>query len=89
MTDISFWNQAITRGDPVIDSQSGDLIDIKMQAEQPRDAARCSAVRSRPTGFPWSARMADRARSGTISPATSCGRWSLTRGETLTYELAA
>ncbi|MGD9508045.1 MAG: DUF6134 family protein, partial [Geminicoccaceae bacterium] len=31
MTDISFWNQAITRGAPVIDSQSGDLIDITIK----------------------------------------------------------
>ena len=76
MTDISFWNHAITRGAPVIDSQSGDLIDIKIKPSSRGDFSTCWAVRSRPTGFPWSARMAARARSGTISLATSCGRWS-------------
>ena len=31
MTDLSFWNQAITRGQPVIDSQNGELIKIEVK----------------------------------------------------------
>ena len=32
MTDLSFWNQAITRGQPLIDSQNGELIKIEVKA---------------------------------------------------------
>jgi hypothetical protein len=30
MTDLCFWNQAVTRGPPLIDSQTGERIKIEV-----------------------------------------------------------
>lgn len=87
MTDISFWNQAITRGAPVIDSQSGDLIDItiKPSSRESLDVLGQSIEAQR---FPM---VGTRGRSGTVwydLAGNLVRAVVVTRGETLTYELA-
>lgn len=88
MTDISFWNQAITRGAPLIDSQSGDLIDITIQpsSREKLDVLGQSVEVDR---FPM---LGTHGRSGTVwydRDGNLVRAIVLTRGETLTYELAA
>ena len=68
MTDLSFWNEGITDGPPVIDSQTGELIEISVQP----DATETITVRrtaSRPDGSPWPRPRGGQARSGTTMPA--------------------
>jgi hypothetical protein len=88
MTDISFWNQAITRGAPVIDSQSGDLIDItiKPSSRENLDVLGRSVETDR---FPM---VGTHGRSGTVwydLAGNLVRALVVTRGETLSYELAA
>lgn len=88
MTDLSFWNRAITQGAPVIDSQNGDLIDITVKpsvSEQLTVLGRTIETER----FPMAG---TRGRSGTVwyDPDGNLVRAIvLTRGETLTYELAS
>ena len=89
MTDLSFWNEAITRGPPLIDSQNGELIKIAVQP----DATETIAVRGRDDrrrgASPW---PATKGRSGTVwydDGGSLVKAIVLTRGETLDYELAA
>ena len=52
MTDLSFWNEAITHGQPVIDSQNGELIKIEVKPALPI-GSRCGAAWSRRSASPW------------------------------------
>ena len=88
MTDLSFWNQAITRGQPVIDSQNGELITIEVKAGTPEqlemNGSKVDAERF--------AMAATKGRSGTVwydQGGNLIKAVVLTRGETLNYELAA
>ena len=88
MTDLSFWNQAITRGNPVIDSQNGELIDIKVQPST-RETLEVLGRKIETERFPMAG---TRGRSGTVwydDEGKLVRALVLTRGETLTYELAA
>jgi hypothetical protein len=70
MTDLSFWNEGITRGRPVIDSQNGELIDIEVVA-----GSTCTAAGSRPSGSRWREARGAPARCGTTRTAIWCRRW--------------
>ncbi|MGE3294116.1 MAG: DUF6134 family protein [Geminicoccaceae bacterium] len=88
MTDISFWNQAITRGAPVIDSQSGDLIDITIKPSSHENLD----VLGKPVETERFPMVGTRGRSGTVwydLAGNLVRAIVVTRGETLTYELAA
>jgi hypothetical protein len=88
MTDLSFWNEGITQGPPLIDSQTGELIKIAVKP----DATDIISVR----GLDITARRftmaGTKGRSGTVWYDDAGGLVKatvLTRGETLAYELAA
>ena len=86
MTDLSFWNRAITQGAPVIDSQSGDLIDITVKPSVPEKLEVLGRT-IETERFPMAG---TRGRSGTVwydSEGNLVRAIVLTRGETLTYEL--
>jgi hypothetical protein len=87
MTDLSFWNEAITQGPPLIDSQNGELIKIAVQP----DATDMIAVGGRDIAARRFTMAATKGRSGTVW-YDEAGRLVkakvLTRGETLAYELA-
>jgi Family of unknown function (DUF6134) len=88
MTDLSFWNQAITRGRPLIDSQSGELIEIEVKT---RTDERLQML-GRTVEAERFAMAATRGRSGTVwydADGNLVKAVVLTRGETLNYELAA
>ena len=88
MTDLSFWNEAITRGPPLIDSQTGELIKIAVQP----DATDTITVRGQPVSARRFTMAATKGRSGTVWYDDAGGLLKaivLTRGETLAYELAA
>ena len=69
MTDLSFWNEAITRRQPLIDSQNGELIQIAGEARHERGGSRSWAERSTPSASPWPRPRGARARSGTTPTA--------------------
>ena len=88
MTDLSFWNQAITRGQPLIDSQNGELIKIQVKA----GTAERIEVQGRMVDAERFAMAATKGRSGTVwydADGNLIKAIVLTRGETLNYELAA
>ncbi len=88
MTDLSFWNQAITRGQPLIDSQNGELIKIEVKA----GTAERIEVQGRMVDAERFAMAATKGRSGTVwydADGNLIKAIVLTRGETLNYELAA
>ena len=88
MTDLSFWNQAITRGQPLIDSQNGELIKIEVRA----GTAERIEVQGRMVDAERFAMAATKGRSGTVwydGDGNLIKAIVLTRGETLNYELAA
>ena len=88
MTDLSFWNEAITRGPPVIDSQTGELIKIAVKP----DATSASSVRGQMSAARRFTMAATKGRSGTVwydDAGNLVKAIVLTRGETLAYELAA
>ncbi len=88
MTDLSFWNEAITDAPPVIDSQSGELIKIAVQP----DAIETITVRGQSISARRFTMAATKGRSGTVWYDDAGGLVKaivLTRGETLAYELAA
>ena len=88
MTDLSFWNQAITRGQPLIDSQNGELIKIQVKA----GTAERIEVQGRMVDAERFAMAATKGRSGTVwydGDGNLIKAIVLTRGETLNYELAA
>jgi hypothetical protein len=87
MTDINFWNEAITRQPRLIDSQSAELVSL---AVQPNAVERLTiggrAVRARRFSM-----SASKGRAGTVwydETGTLVKATVLTRGETLEYELA-
>lgn len=88
MTDLSFWNEAITHAPPLIDSQSGELIKIAVQP----DATEAIMVRGQTVSARRFTMAATKGRSGTVWYDDAGGLVKaivLTRGETLAYELAA
>lgn len=88
MTDLSFWNQAITRGQPVIDSQNGELITIEVKAGTPEQIEMNGSM----VDAERFAMAATKGRSGTVwydQDGNLIKAVVLTRGETLNYELAA
>jgi Family of unknown function (DUF6134) len=88
MTDLSFWNEAITQGPPLIDSQNGELIKIAVKP----DATDVISVRGRDVAARRYTMAANKGRSGTVwydDAANLVKAIVLTRGETLAYELAA
>ena len=88
MTDLSFWNRGITRGQPVIDSQNGELIEIKVRA----GTADQIEMQGRMVHAEQFAMAATKGRSGTLwydAAGNLIKAVVLTRGETLNYELAA
>ena len=87
MTDLSFWNEAITRGQPVIDSQTAELIKIQVE---PGTRERI-VVRGRDVESRRFAMVATKGRSGTVwydESGNLLKATVITRGETLNYELA-
>ena len=88
MTDLSFWNEAITRGQPVIDSQTAELIKIAVEpGTHERIELRGQMVEARRFAM-----AATKGRSGTVwydDAGNLVKAIVLTRGETLDYELAA
>lgn len=88
MTDLSFWNDAITRGPPLIDSQTAELIHMAVQP----DTTETIQVLGRPVETRRYAMAATKGRSGTVwydSTNRLVKAIVVTRGETLGYELAA
>ena len=88
MTDLSFWNQAITRGHPLIDSQSGELIKVEVQS----GTRETMTVDGRSIEAEKFAMAASKGRSGSVwydAEGNLVKAIVLTRGETLQYELAA
>lgn len=88
MTDLSFWNQAITRGHPLIDSQSGELIRVEVMS----GTRETMTVDGRTIEAEKFAMAASKGRSGSVwydAEGNLVKAIVLTRGETLQYELAA
>jgi hypothetical protein len=86
MTDISFWNEAISRGPVLVDSQSAELIKIQVEAAtRERIMVRGQAVDARRVTM-----TGTKGRSGSVwyDDAGSLVKAIVTtRGETLDYEL--
>ena len=86
MTDISFWNQAITQGPALIDSQTAELIKIQVEGgTKERIMVRGQAVEARRFSM-----TGTKGRSGSVwyDDAGSLVKAIVTtRGETLDYEL--
>ena len=86
MTDISFWNQAITQGPALIDSQTAELIKIQVEGgTKERIMVRGQAVEARHFSM-----TGTKGRSGSVwyDDAGSLVKAIVTtRGETLDYEL--
>ena len=88
MTDLGFWNEAITRGPPLVDSQTGELIKVRVE---PRHQGADRGARANMETRRFNMAGA-KGRSGTLwyDDAGSLVRAAvITRGETLDYELAA
>lgn len=88
MTDLSFWNQEITRGQPLIDSQNGELIKIEVQAGTPNPVK----MGGRMVEAERFAMAASKGRSGSVwydAEGNLIKAVVLTRGETLDYQLAS
>jgi hypothetical protein len=88
MTDISFWNDAITRQPRLIDSQNAELVPVKVKP----DAVEAIRVQGRTIQARRFAMTASRGRSGTTwydADGNLVKALVLTRGERLDYELAA
>jgi hypothetical protein len=87
MTDLSFWNEAITRGPPVVDSQTAELIKIRVERNtRERIVVRGQAIEVRRFYI-----AGTKGRSGSVwyDDAGSLVKAVVTtRGETLDYELA-
>ena len=86
MTDISFWNQAITQGPVLVDSQTAELIKIQVEGgTKERIMVRGQAVEARRFSM-----TGTKGRSGSVwyDDAGSLVKAVVTtRGETLGYEL--
>jgi hypothetical protein len=86
MTDISFWNEAITKGPALVDSQSAELIEIRVEAAtRERVVVRGQAVGARRFSM-----TGTKGRSGTVwydDAGSLVKAVVITRGETLGYEL--
>jgi hypothetical protein len=88
MTDISFWNLAITEQPRLIDSQSAELVPVRVKP----DAIEAITVRGRTIQARRFAMTASRGRSGTAwydEDGNLVKALVLTRGERLDYQLAA
>ena len=86
MTDISFWNDAITQGPALIDSQTAELIKIQVEGgTKERITVRGQAVEARRFSMTGTK---DRSGSVWYDDAGSLVKAVVTtRGETLAYEL--
>jgi hypothetical protein len=86
MTDISFWNEAITQGPVLVDSQTAELIKIQVKGgTNERIMVRGQAVETRRFSM-----TGTKGRSGSVwyDDAGSLVKAVVTtRGETLDYEL--
>ena len=86
MTDISFWNQAITKGPALVDSQTAELIKIQVEGgAKERIMVRGQAVEALHFSM-----TGTKGRSGSVwyDDAGSLVKAVVTtRGETLEYEL--
>ncbi|MEK0083219.1 DUF6134 family protein [Benzoatithermus flavus] len=88
MTDINFWNEAITRQSRLIDSQTGELVTIAVKP----DAVEKLAIGGRTITARRFAMSATKGRGGTAwydEAGSLVQATVLTRGETLEYRLAA
>jgi hypothetical protein len=88
MTDLNFWNEAITRQGHLIDGQRGDLMQIAVRPEP----AETIPVLGRMVQARRFAMTGTMGRSGTIwydPDGRLVKAVVVTRGETLRYELAA
>jgi hypothetical protein len=88
MTDLNFWNEAITRQGHLIDSQNGELVRIVVQPEPTETIP----VLGRTVQARRFVMTATKGRSGTVWYDPGGGLVKavvVTRGETLAYELAA
>lgn len=88
MTDLNFWNAAITRQSRLIDSQTGELVTIAVKP----DAVEQITARGRKVTARRFAMSASGGRGGTAWYDDTGGLVKaivLTRGETLEYRLAA
>src|SRR3954451_14521384 len=88
MTDISFWNEAITQAPALVDSQSAELIKIQVEAAT-RERIE---VRGQPIEARRFSMTGTKGRFGTVwydDTGSLVKAVVITRGETLGYELAA
>jgi hypothetical protein len=88
MTDLNFWNEAITRQARLIDSQSGELVQIAVRPEPTETIS----VLGRAVQARRFAMTGTKGRSGTVwydPDGRLVKAVVVTRGETLAYELAA
>jgi Family of unknown function (DUF6134) len=88
MTDLNFWNEAITRQARLIDSQNGELVQIAVRPEPTETIP----VLGRAVQARRFAMTGTKGRSGTVwyDPDGRLVKAAVvTRGETLAYELAA
>jgi Family of unknown function (DUF6134) len=87
MTDMSFWNEAITRGPPLVDSQTAELIKIRVERiARERIVVRGQAIEVRCFGM-----AGTKGRSGRVwydDAGSLVQAVVTTRGETLHYQLA-
>jgi hypothetical protein len=88
MTDISFWNEAITHSPPLVDSATGELIKIQADAgTHQRIMARGQPIETQRFSM-----VGTKGRSGTVwydDAGNVVKAIVITRGETLSYELSA
>ena len=88
MTDLSFWNVAITTQRQLVDSQTGELIPVEVKPE----ATEPVLVLGRPLTARRYAMSGSKSRSGTIwydAEDRLVKAVVVTRGERLEYELVA
>ncbi len=88
MTDLSFWNDGITKAPPVIDSQTAELITMAVQP----GSSETIQVLGQPVDTRRYTMAATKGRSGTVwydATGKLVKAIVITRGETLGYELTA
>src|SRR3954452_7547040 len=86
MTDISFWNEAITRAPALVDSQTAELIKIQVEAATRERIV----VRGQPTEARRFSMVGTKGRSGTVwydETGSLVKAVVITHGQTLGYEL--
>ena len=88
MTDISFWNETITHGPPLVDGQTGELIKMRIEPGiRDRIVVRGQSIETRRFSM-----AGTKGRSGSVwydDAGSIVKAVVITRGETLDYELTA